>query len=93
MNCKKCNNHKEQKPCKERKVGKHEKTPKRVEIYLPEPPMEEDFMRIPVDEYAALVAAATRLEIIERWAKAAWFNGNIPFNEIFVLLGVEEDDK
>ena len=88
---KNCGNYKNQQNCKGCKDAKPIQKPSRVEIHLPDMPQEEDFVTIPIDEYADLVATATYLEIIERWAKAHSPYDKVQFNELLLLLGVEED--
>ena len=66
----------------------------RMEIHLPELPTEDDFVTISMDEYAALIATSTTMNIIERWAKAHNAFSKIDFVELMILLGVEkEKDK
>lgn len=68
--------------------------PVRMEVHLPEIPNEDDFVTIPLDEYATLISIATNMDIIVRWAKAQPSYSKIDFEELLVLLGVEkEDDK
>lgn len=68
--------------------------PVRMEVHLPEISNEDDFVTIPLDEYATLISIATNMDIIVRWAKAHSQYDKVQFNELLLLMGAEkEDDK
>lgn len=67
--------------------------PVRMEVHLPELPSEDDFVTISLDEYTALVTIATRMDTLERWAKAHSQYDKVQFNELLLLIGAEEDGK
>lgn len=67
--------------------------PVRMEVHLPEIPSEDDFVTIPLDEYATLISIATNMDILVRWAKAHSQYDKVQFNELLLLLGAEEEDK
>ena len=64
--CNNCNNHQNQQPRPQRPEESEKKTKTRLEIHIPP---EEEYVQIPVDEYAELIAEATTLDIIVRWMK------------------------
>ena len=95
-NCKKCNNHKgNQNRILQQQKSDVASMPKitRLEIHLPEIPSKEDFVTIPLDEYATLISIATNMDTLVRWAKAHYQYDKVQFNELLLLLGAEEDDK
>lgn len=67
--------------------------PVRMEVHLPEIPSEDDFVTIPLDEYATLISIATNMDTLVRWAKAHSQYDKVQFNELLLLLGAEEEDK
>lgn len=68
--------------------------PVRMEVHLPEIPNEDDFVTIPLDEYATLISIATNMDILVRWAKAHSQYDKVQFNELLLLLGADkEEDK
>ncbi len=68
--------------------------PVRMEVHLPEIPSEDDFVTIPLDEYATLISIATNMDILVRWAKAHSQYDKVQFNELLLLLGADkEEDK
>ena len=62
-NCKNCNNH-QNRQSRQRTTDEEKRT--RLEIHID---TEEEYVRIPVDEYAALIADSTTLDIVLRWMK------------------------
>lgn len=91
MDKSKNNNFKGQQNCKERKEAKPIQNPSRVEIHLPEIPDEDDYVTISLDEYTELVAIATTMDVVERWAKSRNAISNGKYADLLLLLGVEED--
>jgi hypothetical protein len=87
-NCKNCNSH-----------NGHQPDPKqaRVEVIHVEASVqhedEHEHLRIGIDEYADLIAAATRLQIVKRWAQAHSICSRIDFCELRLLLGIEEENE
>jgi len=68
--------------------------PVRMEVHLPEIPSKDDFVTIPLDEYATLISIATNMDILVRWAKAHSQYDKVQFNELLLLLGADkEEDK
>jgi len=67
--------------------------PTPVEIHLPKSFFEDELIKITIEEYSGLVASATRLRIIERWARAHASYDTIKFGELLILLSNLEDEK
>jgi hypothetical protein len=67
--------------------------PVRMEIHVPELPDEDDFVTIPLDEYAELISIATTMEIVERWAKSRNACSGGKYDELLLLMGAEEGAK
>lgn len=84
-------NYKKQQGCNGCNDKKPVQNPSRVEIHLPELPDEDDFVTISLDEYTELVAIATTMDIVERWVKSKNAITGGKFNDLLLLLGVEDD--
>lgn len=92
-NCKKCNNHKIQQNHNGHQDMKPVPKQPKVEVIRVEASVSDktEYIKIGIDEYAGLIASATHLRIIERWAKVHSDYDEIRFNELRLLLGVKED--
>lgn len=75
---------------KRRQMPKSNTTPIRVKIHLP---AEKEMVKIPIDEYAALITVSTILDTIVKWCKGRKYTDYIQFDELRQLLGVPKDKE
>ena len=93
--CNNCNNHKNQ---QHRNPQQQKQLPIKDAFPLPFPakieiqmPSKEDFVKIPVGEYADLVAVSATMDAIVRWVESD-HSTYIDFETLRALLGIPKED-
>lgn len=94
-NCKKCNNSKAN---QNRNPQKSKQPPNMDMLPIPKPckveiqvPTKEDYVRIPISEYADLVAVSATLDAVARWVESD-HGSYIDFGILRALLGLPKGD-